>query len=157
MLCTTVQPNEEEEVVTLLPEEIAVLELIDLQDLEQEQAAAVLGVSRKTIWRDIHETHRKIADALIHGKSIQMAGCTRELEGYCPQSNLDICPKRKGVGFVQKHRFYHAENVKIHPRPRASEDLPKPTLLNIYAHMSNYGTTTGLYRMKSMPQINRTG
>jgi predicted DNA-binding protein (UPF0251 family) len=89
-------PNEEDEVITLLPEEIAVLELIDLQDLEQEQAAAVLGVSRKTIWRDIHETHRKIADALIHGKTIQMAGCTRRLEGHCPQRNQDLCPKKGG-------------------------------------------------------------
>ena len=94
-------PNEEEEVVTLLPEEMAVLELIDLQDLEQEQAAAVLGVSRKTIWRDIHETRRKIADALIHGKTIQMAGCTRRLEGHCPQKNQDLCPK-KGGGFCPK-------------------------------------------------------
>ena len=94
-------PSEEEEVVTLLPEEMAVLELIDLQDLEQEQAAAVLGVSRKTIWRDIHETHRKIADALIHGKTIQMAGCTRRLEGHCPQKNQDLCPK-KGGGFCPK-------------------------------------------------------
>ncbi len=94
-------PNEEDEVITLLPEEIAVLELIDLQDLEQEQAAAVLGVSRKTIWRDIHETHRKIADALIHGKTIQMAGCTRKLEGQCPQRNLDMCPK-KGGGLCPK-------------------------------------------------------
>jgi uncharacterized protein len=89
-------PNEEDEVVTLLPEEMAVMELIDLQDLEQEQAAAVLGVSRKTIWRDIHETHRKIADALIHGKSIQMGGCTRKLEGYCPRRTQDICPKKEG-------------------------------------------------------------
>jgi len=94
-------PNEEEEVVTLLPEEMAVLELIDLQDLEQEQAAAVLGVSRKTIWRDIHETRRKIADALIHGKTIHMAGCTRRLEGHCPQKNQDLCPK-KGGGFCPK-------------------------------------------------------
>jgi predicted DNA-binding protein (UPF0251 family) len=89
-------PNEEDAVVTLLPEEIAVLDLIDLQDLEQEQAAAVLGVSRKTIWRDIHETRRKIADALIHGKIIQMAGCTRRLEGHCPQRNQEICPKKGG-------------------------------------------------------------
>ena len=94
-------PNEEDETVTLLPEEIAVLDLIDLQDLEQEQAAAVLGVSRKTIWRDIHETHRKIADALIHGKTIQMAGCTRRLEGHCPQRNKDMCPK-KGGGICPK-------------------------------------------------------
>jgi hypothetical protein len=80
---------------------MAVLELIDLQDLEQEQAAAVLGVSRKTIWRDIHETRRKIADALIHGKTIQMAGCMRRLEGHCPQKNQDLCPK-KGGGFCPK-------------------------------------------------------
>jgi predicted DNA-binding protein (UPF0251 family) len=89
-------PSEEEEVVTLLPEELAVLELIDLQDLEQEQAAAVVGVSRKTIWRDIHEAHRKIADALIHGKTIQIAGCARRLEGHCPQRNQDMCPKKGG-------------------------------------------------------------
>jgi len=80
---------------------MAVLELIDLQELEQEQAAAVLGVSRKTIWRDIHETRRKIADALIHGKTIQMAECTRRLEGHCPQRNQDLCPK-KGGGICPK-------------------------------------------------------
>jgi hypothetical protein len=95
------RPNEENEVVTLLPEEIAVLKLIDLQELEQEQAAAVLGVSRKTIWRDIHETRRKIADALVHGKTIQMSGCTRKREGHCPQRNKDLCPK-KGGGLCPK-------------------------------------------------------
>ena len=31
------------------------LDLVDIQGLEQEQAVAVLGVSRKTIWRDIHD------------------------------------------------------------------------------------------------------
>jgi predicted DNA-binding protein (UPF0251 family) len=94
-------PNEEDEVVILLPEEVAVLELIDLQELEQEQAAAVLGVSRKTIWRDIHETRRKIADALIHGKTLQMAGCIRRLEGHCPKKNQEMCPK-KGGGICPK-------------------------------------------------------
>jgi len=88
--------NEQDEVISLLPEESAVLELIDLQGLEQEQAATVLGVSRKTIWRDIHEAHRKIADALIHGKTIQMAECTRRLEGHCPLRNQGLCPKTDG-------------------------------------------------------------
>jgi len=88
--------NEQDEVISLLPEESAVLELIDLQGLEQEQAATVLGVSRKTIWRDIHEAHRKIADALIHGKTIQIAECTRRLEGHCPLKNQGLCPKTNG-------------------------------------------------------------
>ena len=93
------EPQGEE--VLLLPEEMAALNLIDLQQLEQEQAASVLGVSRKTIWRDIHEARHKIADALINGKTIQMAGCTRNLEGHCPKENKDICPKIGG-GFCPK-------------------------------------------------------
>ena len=79
--------------VLLLPEEMATLNLIDLQQMEQEQAASVLGVSRKTIWRDIHEARRKIADGLINGKTIQMAGCTRSLEGHCPKSGGGLCIK----------------------------------------------------------------
>jgi len=84
------------EVVSLLPEEMAAISLIDLQQMEQEQAASVLGVSRKTIWRDIHEARRKIADALINGKTIQMAECSRRLEGHCPRRNEMLCPKIGG-------------------------------------------------------------
>jgi uncharacterized protein len=88
--------DEQDEVVSLLPEEMAALNLIDLQELEQEQAAAVLGVSRKTIWRDIHEARRKIADALINGKTIQMVGCVRRLAGNCPKRDANLCPKSDG-------------------------------------------------------------
>ena len=93
--------DQQGEVVSLLPEEMAALNLIDMQQMEQEQAASVLGVSRKTIWRDIHEARHKIADALINGKTIQMAGCTRSLEGHCPKENKDLCPKTGG-GFCPK-------------------------------------------------------
>jgi len=90
-------PNEHEEVVSLLPEELAVLDLVDLQGFEQEQAATVLGVSRKTIWRDIHEAHRKIADALVHGKSLETGGCLRRQKGICPKRNGIACPKVSGI------------------------------------------------------------
>jgi uncharacterized protein len=88
--------NEQNEVVLLLPEEIAALDLIDFQDLEQEEAAGVLGVSRRTIWRDIHEARHKIADAILNGKAIQMEGCTRRLKGLCPKRDETICPKSGG-------------------------------------------------------------
>jgi len=88
--------DEQEGVVSLLPEEMAALTLIDFQDLEQEEAATVLGVSRKTVWRDIHEARHKIADALINGKTIQMAECIRRLEGHCPKHNENLCPKIGG-------------------------------------------------------------
>ncbi len=86
-------PDNNEECVSLLPEELAVLDLIDLQGLEQEMAATTLGVSRKTVWRDIHEAHRKIADALIHGKALEIGGCLRRKNGICPLLNTGICPK----------------------------------------------------------------
>ena len=84
------------DIVSLLPEEMAAINLIDLQQMEQEEAAVTLGVSRKTIWRDIHEARHKIADALINGKTIQMAGCQRSLEGHCPKRNEKLCPKIGG-------------------------------------------------------------
>jgi predicted DNA-binding protein (UPF0251 family) len=88
--------DQQGDVVLLLPEEMAAINLIDLQQMEQEQAATALGVSRKTIWRDIHEARRKIADALINGKIIQMTECTRRLEGHCPKRNEKLCPKIGG-------------------------------------------------------------
>lgn len=88
--------DQQSEGILLLPEELAALNLIDLQEMEQEEAATILGISRKTIWRDIHAARHKIADALINGKTIQMAGCTRSLEGFCPKKNRDICPKSGG-------------------------------------------------------------
>lgn len=90
-------PNKHEEIISLLPEEMAVLDLIDLQGLEQEQAAAALGVSRKTIWRDIHEARRKIADALIHGKALEMGGCLRRQNGICPRRHAGVCRKVSGI------------------------------------------------------------
>lgn len=88
--------NEQNEIVLLLPEEIAALDLIDVQGLEQEEAAVVLGVSRKTIWRDIHEARHKIADAILNGKAIQMEGCMRRLKGHCPKRDETLCPKSGG-------------------------------------------------------------
>ncbi|CVK34634.1 DUF134 domain-containing protein [Methanoculleus bourgensis] len=72
-------------VVDLLPEEVEALRLVDLQGLEQEAAARALGVSRKTLWRDLHEARGKVADALVHGKMIRIAGCGREREEGCPE------------------------------------------------------------------------
>ena len=70
------------------PRRSSLIRLIDLEGLEQEEAAEKLGVSRKTAWRDLHEARRKIADALVNGKGIEMAGCQKAAEGRCPK-----CPR----------------------------------------------------------------
>lgn len=71
--------------VTILPEELELLKLVDLNGLAQEEASAVMGVSRRTVWKDLHEARRKVTDALINGKRIEIAGCKRRLEGGCPR------------------------------------------------------------------------
>jgi predicted DNA-binding protein (UPF0251 family) len=90
------QVQEPEDAVVLLREELELLRLVDYEGLEQEAAAAALGVSRRTAWRDLHEARRKVADALIHGKNIEMKGCTLEPEGQCPKQDLTLCPKESG-------------------------------------------------------------
>lgn len=74
-----------DEFVVILPEEVETLRLVDLQGLEQEEAAVALGVSRKTLWRDLHEARAKVADALVHGKTIRIVGCGRRREEGCPE------------------------------------------------------------------------
>jgi len=82
-------PDEAGMVIRLLPEEVELLKLIDVEGLMQEEAASVLGVSRRTVWRDIHAARKKVADAIITGKSIEIAGCRRAGKGLCPRD----CPK----------------------------------------------------------------
>lgn len=83
----------EEEVVTLRPDEIEVLRLIDLEGMEQEEAAIFLGVSRRTVWKDLHDARRKVADALVNGKMIEVSGCNRQGGDECPKNQEFTCPR----------------------------------------------------------------
>ncbi|MBP7121224.1 MAG: DUF134 domain-containing protein [Methanolinea sp.] len=82
--------------VILLPEELELLKLVDLNGLEQEEAGAIIGVSRRTVWKDLHEARRKVADALIHGKKIEIAGCERRIEGQCPREGQPCLGSQDG-------------------------------------------------------------
>lgn len=67
--------------VTITIEEIEALRLVDLLGLSQEEAAARMGVSKKTLWRDLISARRKLVEALISGWSIQIAGGNYVLRG----------------------------------------------------------------------------
>jgi uncharacterized protein len=73
----------EMETVTLLPEEIEAIKLADLLDLEQEEMAVQMGVSRKTAWKDLHSARKKIADAVVNGKILRVGGCETAGSGAC--------------------------------------------------------------------------
>jgi hypothetical protein len=67
--------------IALKLEELEALRLVDLVGCDQETAAARMEVSRKTLWRDLHEARRKIADALVNGKKITVEGCEGRASG----------------------------------------------------------------------------
>ena len=69
-----------EEVVMAL-DEFEAMRLADLDGLYQEQAAEQMNVSRTTFSRIIDSAHRKMADALVHGKGLRIEGGPVHMEG----------------------------------------------------------------------------
>lgn len=67
-------PLVELEEVTLSVDEYEALRLADLEGLYQEDAAALMNISRATFGRILESAHRTVADALISGKAIKIEG-----------------------------------------------------------------------------------
>ncbi len=68
-------------VVTLTLEELEAIRLVDLEGHEQAEAAALMGVSRKTLWNDLKSARKKVATALIRGYAIHIEGGNYALRG----------------------------------------------------------------------------
>jgi predicted DNA-binding protein (UPF0251 family) len=69
------------EVVVMSLDEFESVRLADLGGLYQEQAAEQMGVSRPTFSRIVESAHRKVADALVHGKALRIEGGPVQREG----------------------------------------------------------------------------
>ena len=62
------------EVVSLAIEEFEALRLVDMEGLQQEEAAQIMGISRRAFWKDIQNARAKVALALTKGKAIEIKG-----------------------------------------------------------------------------------
>ena len=62
------------EVVTLTLDEYEAVRLADLEGLYQEDAARRMRVSRQTFGRIVESARRKIADALVNAKALEIKG-----------------------------------------------------------------------------------
>lgn len=80
-------------------DELEALRLADLNGLYQEAAAEKMAISRSAFARTLESARRKIADALIHGKSLRMEGGPVQAgpgrAGICPSD----CPCRHRRGW----------------------------------------------------------
>jgi predicted DNA-binding protein (UPF0251 family) len=69
------------ELISLSLEELEAVRLVDLLELEQEEAAFYMGISRKAFWNDLTSARKKIAMALIYGMGIRIEGGSYVLRG----------------------------------------------------------------------------
>lgn len=62
-------------------EEVEALRLVDLMGLSHDEAAARMGVSRKTLWRDLTAARRRLVEAVVNGWAIQISGGDYRMRG----------------------------------------------------------------------------
>ncbi|MFC1542984.1 DUF134 domain-containing protein [Candidatus Neomarinimicrobiota bacterium] len=82
--------------VKLTVDELEAIRLADLEGLYQEQAAERMNVSRQTFGRILGSAHKKVAEALVMGKSILIEGgeiMPLEELGRLGPGGFCLCPK----------------------------------------------------------------
>ncbi|HNT72510.1 MAG TPA: DUF134 domain-containing protein, partial [Methanothrix sp.] len=62
------------EAVMVTLEELEAIRLVDLLELQQQEAALYVGVSRKAFWNDLRSGRKKVASALVYGLGIRIEG-----------------------------------------------------------------------------------
>lgn len=75
-----------EEVVTVTVDELEAMRLGDMEGMYHEEAAKRMQVSRGTFGNIIESARRKVAEALVGGKTIEVEGGTYHVKGtgeYC--------------------------------------------------------------------------
>ena len=69
------------EAVSITLEELETVRLVDLLDLDQQEAAFYMGISRKAFWNDLMNARKKIAAALVYGMGLRIEGGSFALRG----------------------------------------------------------------------------
>lgn len=69
------------EALSLTLEELEAVRMVDLLDLDQEEAAFYMGISRKAFWNDLMNARKKIAAALVYGMGLRIGGGSFVLRG----------------------------------------------------------------------------
>ena len=120
--------------VTLRVDEFEAIRLVDYEKKTHGEAAAQMGVSRTTVTEIYESAREKIADCLVNGRRLTIAGghyrlCTGESTAGCgrkcrcrPQTQADIPQKGKRImriavtyqdGDIFQH-FGHTEQFKLY-------------------------------------------
>ena len=78
------EPDNGLEPIYLESAEIEVMRLLDLEDLNQQEAGDRMGGSRGTIWRLVQRGRRKIMKAFVEGRRIEIRDFFNQLYQFKP-------------------------------------------------------------------------
>jgi len=76
--------------------------LVDLLDLDQEEAAFYMGISRKAFWNDLMNARRKIAAALVYGMGLRIEGGSFALRGEEASTTADSQEHHKEMALMER-------------------------------------------------------
>lgn len=95
------------EEVLLNLDEYESLRLADLEGLYQGQAASRMNVSRQTFGRIVETARRKVADALVNGKTLRIEGGLVSIKAgetsSCPHCHHALGLRKSGDGAICPH------------------------------------------------------
>ena len=108
-----------EDTVTLLLDEFEAIRLVDHLCMTHEQCAALMDVSRTTVTEIYERARRKVADCLVNGKRLYIAGGEYRLcngSAQCPRhvNGQTLVPVEKGEKFMRIAVTYENGNVFQH-------------------------------------------
>lgn len=96
-------PRSQLEEIVVTVDELESIRLADLEGLYHSEAAEKMNVSRQTFGRILESAHKKVAEAIVSGKSIVFEGGvfmkSGEFQGA--ERELCVCPK---CGYEAEHR-----------------------------------------------------
>ena len=107
-------PPEDAEPVTLTVEEYETIRLIDREGLSQEACGEIMQVARTTVQQIYANARKKLADVLVEGLPLRIAGGDYELcsgpDGKCARS---ACCKRDGSQIYGKPKGENTMRVAV--------------------------------------------
>ncbi|WMJ23782.1 DUF134 domain-containing protein [Paludicola sp. MB14-C6] len=94
--------------VIMSVDEYECIRLIDLEQCTQEQCAVQMQIARTTVTAIYEKARRKLADALVNGKTLLIEGgdfalCDHKINGCC-KGHVNHCCKRANSCQLQKER-----------------------------------------------------
>jgi predicted DNA-binding protein (UPF0251 family) len=88
--------------ISITLEELEAVRLVDLLDLDQEDAAFYMGISRKAFWNDLMNARKKIATALVYGMGLRIEGGSYVLRGGNGSKDMEEQTRQHDIEIMEQ-------------------------------------------------------